>query len=168
MVFCINDRLRVYIVLARLDSLDHPHENPRQGKSCGQLRAALRSFVLMQPGETEASPFNTLTRPNDLEAPVNGEPLTPLLVPEFRLMDSSENVDWENPRNAHDMIPPHTEWRISIIGVANIYISVERIFFDECDSENDPDDDDAPHRFLDAVDIVINSYMGNDGITNGE
>ncbi|KAI0535073.1 hypothetical protein GGR58DRAFT_519688 [Xylaria digitata] len=59
------------------------------------------------------------------------------------------------------MAIPRDEWKFSITGLADVYISLERIYLDEDDSDDDLDGDES-HRFIDVLDLVVREPDGND------
>ncbi|KAJ2992024.1 hypothetical protein NUW58_g2313 [Xylaria curta] len=61
---------------------------------------------------------------------------------------------WREIKYQHNMVQPWDEWRISAIGLADVYISVERFFLDEYESDESLSGN-ASHHFVDIVDIVV-------------
>ncbi|KAI0965751.1 hypothetical protein F4678DRAFT_314367 [Xylaria arbuscula] len=161
---------RFVIAIIRPDALNHSHEDPAQGRECGKLRFGLHPVIISPESGPETVPLTILDKQSGALAAQKE-----FNVKTFRTIEAGQLHcfgDWKDIRYKHDMAVPRDEWSISIIGIVDIHIRVERVFLDEDDSdyetteddsddettEDDSDDEtteDESHRFVDVLDLVI-------------
>ncbi|KAI0555853.1 HET-domain-containing protein [Xylaria curta] len=154
-LFCVNYEtkcgLGLMITAVRLGALNHSHEDPTQARDCGRLSFGIHPFAI----SGHKSPELNITSYRSLSS----EPATREKLNLMSFSTSSEAREyscneWHEIKYKHDMIQPRDEWRISTIGLADVFISVDRFFFDEHGS-NDSSNDNAVHPFVDVLDIVV-------------
>ncbi|TGJ81604.1 hypothetical protein E0Z10_g7143 [Xylaria hypoxylon] len=137
-----------------------------------QLVAKMRKLIvtplllnLPQATDLESNPkkvaFGIVNKENDCGAPAAGELLDPLSFQ--NVYDASRFIfnHSEDIKYTHDMVVPRDEWRFSITGIADVYISLERVFLDEYDSDDDSNEDEL-HRFIDVLDFVVKNPIRDD------
>ncbi|KAI0864937.1 HET-domain-containing protein [Xylaria cubensis] len=154
------------ITLVRLEPLDHSHEDSTQGRKCGMLGLRFKPFAAVGKN---APKFTMLTEEGGSMKPLD-EGTT--LKSFHTLKEACEwgIHSWRDIKCGHDMVMPQVEWRLSIIGLADVYISIERVFLDEYVDADSIDDES--HPFVDVLDLVVakvgeNSNDG-DGVGGGK
>lgn len=150
------DAKRLFMIaVVRLDDLDHSHEDPDQGRECGRLRFGVHPIVVSQEGDPPKAPLTILNKQGDSGAPATKEQFNPLT---FRTSEAAVSYcfdRWQDLHYTHDMAVPRDEWRISIVGVTDIYISVERVFIDDEYDSDDETTEELSHPFIDILDVVV-------------
>ncbi len=148
------------IAAIRLEALDHSHEDSTQGRNCGRWTFRLNPFVL--PGQ-DTREFSIINEKGNSRAAVAKEKSK---LMSFRDIDEAGQYafnNWEDVAYGHDMALPRDEWRFSVIGLADVYISVERMFLDGYDSDDDSGDGGS-HPFVDVLDLVVKENLDKDNI----
>ncbi|KAI1274592.1 hypothetical protein F5Y07DRAFT_211959 [Xylaria sp. FL0933] len=137
----------------RIADLNHTHEDPAEGRNCGQLRFAVHPFIVALEEDSGLAPLIITDRQRGSEAPEVRYKANTFKTKHAALVQCFQH--WNNMRFSHDMVAPRDEWSISIAGIADIRLHVERIFLDEYDSDDDETTEDESHSFVDVLDIVI-------------
>ncbi|KAJ8128451.1 hypothetical protein O1611_g5180 [Lasiodiplodia mahajangana] len=139
------------VSIIRHDALDHLHEDPSQARS----------------GDSPSTPIGILL--NEKEGLIQRTDRETFPAPTFATSEIGYNHFYCHPEDIkykHDIVVPRDEWRIGIIGIANIHVSVERIYFDDESDDDDGDDYDSNgdkmHRFADVLDIVVTENTDGD------
>ncbi|KAI1748023.1 hypothetical protein F4782DRAFT_390024 [Xylaria castorea] len=139
------------INIVRLEPIAHSHEDSIPGRNCGRLGFRFNPFSLFGKGTRE---FIELTKEEESMKPLAKEKMN------LRFFNNIEEarlhgfLNWRDMACGHEMAVPRDEWKLSIIGLADVYISVERMFLDEYDIDDDSDNDQS-HPFVDVLDFVI-------------
>ncbi|KAI1302039.1 hypothetical protein F5Y03DRAFT_396698 [Xylaria venustula] len=153
--YSVETEHKFMIAVIRLDKLNHSHDDPTQGRECGKLRFALLPFIILPDPYYEIPPLTIIDRQGGSKAPTAKEEFQATVFRSTQEGISYCFEHWEDIRYTHDMATPQDEWSITISGIADINISVERIFLDEYDSDHDESTEDESHLFVDVLDIVI-------------
>ncbi|KAI0911818.1 hypothetical protein F4823DRAFT_263721 [Ustulina deusta] len=148
------------IVVIRLGALDHSHEDSTQGRNCGRWTFRLNPFVL--PGQ-DTREFSIINEKGNSRAAVAKEKSKLMFFPGITEAGQYTCRNWEDIAYGHDMALPRDEWRFSVIGLADVYISVERMFLDGYDSDDDSGDGGS-HPFVDVLDLVVKENLDKDNI----
>ncbi|KAI1133266.1 HET-domain-containing protein [Nemania abortiva] len=150
------------INLIRLDALNHLHEDPSQARACGRLGFGLCPYCLPQPDHSTNTPISILREHRGPGARAVKEHFTPPIFPNPQTALSYNNMHWKDSQYKHNMTVPKDEWKVTIIGLADIRVSVERMYFDDDDSDDDESNGDKWHRFVDVVDIMVTENTDKD------
>lgn len=155
-----SDANRLFIIaLVRLDNLGHKHSDPSNSKKCGALRFGLHPVKVSHLEYPDNPPLTIIDKQGDPNTSGSREKFTPLTFHTNEAAVSYCVDSWRNLHYSRDMAAPEDEWNISIVGVADIYLHIERVYLDEWDSDDDDDDEDdefdGEHRFIDVLDFVI-------------
>ncbi|KAI1750667.1 hypothetical protein F4782DRAFT_245457 [Xylaria castorea] len=154
-LFCASyetkDGLGLTITAVRLDALDHPHEDHTQARDCGRLSFRINPFAISEHANLE---LNIINHQGLSSEPATQEKLNLMPFPTSKAAQDYGYDVWHQIKHKHDMVRPRDEWKISAIGLADVSISVERFFFDECNSDGNSSDDEL-HPFVDVLDIVV-------------
>ncbi|KAI3317958.1 hypothetical protein HD806DRAFT_351430 [Xylariaceae sp. AK1471] len=144
------------ICIVRLGALDHSHEDPSQGRACGRLRFGLFPYVISNPSNPQSAPLSLPDEQNDSTAPAKEQTSLPSFPSPLSAGRYISN-HWQELTKTHDMAAPRDEWRVNMAGHGELYISVERIFHSEYDSD-DTSSEEKSHCFIDVLDIVMRKY----------
>ncbi|RWA08546.1 hypothetical protein EKO27_g6562 [Xylaria grammica] len=142
------------ISFIRLGYLDHSHEDPAQGRDCGRFRFGLHAFRISQESDPENTTFSIVNKQGNRRTTAATEELNPRVFRTFQDATDSDYLTGEDATYTHDALVSEDKWRFTIVGVADVYISLERIFLDGYDSDDDLDDNES-HRFVDVLDFVV-------------
>ncbi|KAI1742660.1 HET-domain-containing protein [Xylaria scruposa] len=137
------------IALVRFEPLDHSHEDSTQGRNCGMLGLRFKPFA---PAGKSARKFTILTKEGDSMKPLDAE----MTLESFHTLKEACEYgirSWSDIACGRDMVVPQAEWRLSFIGLANVYISIERVFLDQYVGADSVDD--GSHPFVDVLDLVV-------------
>ncbi|KAI0098928.1 hypothetical protein GGR51DRAFT_536945 [Nemania sp. FL0031] len=157
----------IAIVVVRLDDLAHLHTDPSEARLCGRLRLVVYAYYVSQPGHSPSTRISVFDKREGLGSHTSKERYTPRCFPSVTLSWDYYLDHLENEKYKYDMDVPRDEWRLSIIGIADIRVSVERMYFDDDDNDDDGSDDDGPnsdkmHRFADVLDIAVTRNTNKD------
>jgi hypothetical protein len=148
-LFDITDTFSIIFFIRRRGSLDHSHEASADARECGRLTCGFYTFTTSPSSDTTAHTISTGPAAKDRH----------WLMPRVfssKIAGVEYGYDhWNDIKHKHDMAVPRDEWRISIMGVVDAHIAIERVFYDEHDSDYDDLNEDNSHRFTDVIDIVI-------------
>ncbi|KAK5628873.1 hypothetical protein RRF57_004588 [Xylaria bambusicola] len=145
------------IALIRLSDLDHQHDEPNDGKGCAPLRFCLNPIKVSQLENPDNPPLTIVDKQNDPNAEGIRETFLPLTLKTNEQASSYCFYNWKSLKYSHDMAVPQDEWNISILGIADIYINVTRVCLNGYEGDDeDEEDEDLAHRFVDVLDIVVN------------
>ncbi|KAI1741052.1 HET-domain-containing protein [Xylaria scruposa] len=147
------DELGLMIVAVRLDALDHLHEDPTQARNCGRLSFRIQPFAILKHGNPELKMINYDNQH------ATQEKFSLMSFPTISEARDYSYSEWRQMKYKHDMVQPRDEWRISAIGLADVFISVERFFFEDNDNSND----NESHPFVDVLDIVVEANTEETG-----
>ncbi|KAI8944264.1 hypothetical protein F4801DRAFT_572345 [Xylaria longipes] len=142
------------ITIIRLEALDHS----TQARNRGRLSFSIQPFAITGQGTRE---FTVLKEHGDSKVSVGKEKLYLKSFPGFEESKYYGLRNWRDMVYGHDMAIPRDEWSFSVIGLADVYISVERMFFAESDSDDNPENDES-HSFMDVLDIIVNKNTNED------
>lgn len=153
------------IVAHRLGALDHPHEDSADTIKCGRLMFVLYPYIISNIHNFQSRSFSIVNERRDSGVPAAKQHYTPPVYPNMAEVDAHiSNSAVSDVR--HDMAVPRDEWKISIIGLSDIHIAVERMLLDEYEgvygSDSLDEDGDATHRFVDAIDITVSDNTEED------
>ncbi|KAI1276726.1 hypothetical protein F5Y07DRAFT_127698 [Xylaria sp. FL0933] len=149
------------MVIIRHGALDHSHEDSTQGRNCGMLSFKLNPFAFSGKHTREFSVINKKENPTGAIAEEKSRLMS------FRNAKEADNYaffNWEDIAYGKDMALPRDEWMLSFTGIADVYISVERMFLDGYDSDDDDDDSGnaGSHPFVDVLDLVVEKNPDKD------
>ncbi|KAI0430149.1 hypothetical protein F5Y09DRAFT_238235 [Xylaria sp. FL1042] len=147
----------------RLKSLDHSHEDSTQGRNCGKLTFRLSPLALS--GE-DTRVFSVINKKGNSRVVVTKEELKLMSCRDVDVAHGHVLRNCANTAYENDMALPRDEWTLSIIGFIDVYISIERMFVDEYDSDSDDDDPESgnrgSHPFIDVLDLVVRKNLDKD------
>ncbi|KAI1738448.1 heterokaryon incompatibility protein-domain-containing protein [Xylaria scruposa] len=142
-----------FIVLRRMDAMDHSHDDPAQGMNCGKYSIALYCLPPFMEINSGNAASRALNKQNGCETSSAEERQEPFVVSKSQDGTYSDFYNGPSIEVARDMAIPRDEFRCGITGLADVYVSLERIYLD--DSNSDDDDEYRSHRFIDVVDVVV-------------
>ncbi|KAI1177690.1 hypothetical protein F4777DRAFT_540997 [Nemania sp. FL0916] len=165
----IAQTVRLTIYIGRSNALNHAHSNSAEARECGRLRLGLHPWIIT-PSKVDSGGIPPLTVST---APHVKERFIPQAFEDESDGRSHGYERWQDIKYVHDVVIPKDEWKISIIGVADIIVGMERIFFDDSDDDEidfgdssvdrEAPTDDEQHRFVDVVDIIVRKNTEQDG-----
>lgn len=150
-----DDDLMFAIIIARLDALNHSHEDPTQGRECGRLRFGLCPMFIPPPNGPKSTVIRIREYTHSSEAFTVAKELTPPVLRERKSAGMYVYHEWANLKYTHDMAVPRDEWKISILGLADIRISLERLYLNDYESDSDEQDEDKSHLFVDILEMDV-------------
>ncbi|KAI0436213.1 HET-domain-containing protein [Xylaria telfairii] len=147
------------LVMIRLEALDHPHKDPTEGKTCGSLKFKISPYFIKGKSRRK---FHVMRGEEDSRAPAAKQKFRSLSFEDHSEANNYSRIHWEKISAwERDVVVPRDEWRLSIIGVADVYISVERMFRDQYGTSDDPGNDGS-HPWVDVLDIVVTRNTDDD------
>ncbi|KAI1733809.1 hypothetical protein F4680DRAFT_440409 [Xylaria scruposa] len=158
MTFKIDDTRCLVVFIQRLRPLNDELPSHANGKGEGQLTFGLAIFkVLSHPTLSPSTPGIQNEAPSQLADPKTTVALMAQTKESFLSVDKGMQYFWDHTNEIpyrHEMEVPLDEWQLNLEGHVNVCIAIERMYIEDCNSDEDigPQPDNYA---VDIVDLVV-------------